>query len=60
MTERTPDQIRAEIRHEREQLDAEVQQLTEDVKHKSRVAGSALAAVGGLAVVLKLFRRRSD
>ena len=55
---RTPDQVREEIRAERVKLDAARAELAADAERSARVAGSALATLGGLAVVARLLGRR--
>jgi len=55
---RTPDQIRAEIAAEREQLNIELAALGTEAKRTGRLAGSALAALGGLLVLVRLRTRR--
>jgi hypothetical protein len=53
---RTPEQIRAEIRAARDELEAQLAALGADAKRSGRIAGSAFAAVGS---VLLLARRRA-
>jgi Protein of unknown function (DUF3618) len=55
---RTPEQIRAEIRAERAQLDAELSAFGDEAKRSGRIAGSALAALGSLLVLVRLRARR--
>jgi hypothetical protein len=55
---RTPEQIRAEISAERSQLDAELAAFGTEVKRSGRIAGSALGALGGLLVLVRLLTRR--
>jgi len=55
---RTPEHIRAEIAATRSQLDAELAAFGTEAKRTGRLAGSAVAAVGGLAFVLRLVGRR--
>jgi hypothetical protein len=55
---RTVEEIREEIRLERAQLERARATLTADVKRSGQIAGSALAALGGLGLLLKLRGRR--
>jgi len=55
---RTSEQIRADIRAERAQLDAELAALGAEAKRFGQIAGSALAALGSLALFVKLRARR--
>ena len=55
---RTPDQVRAEIESEREQLAAAIGTLGADAKRTGRMASYAVAAAGGLVTLRKLRRRR--
>ena len=55
---RTSEQIRAEILAERAQLDAELAALGAEAKRFGQIAGSALAALGSLALFVKLRARR--
>ncbi len=55
---RTPERIREEIRTERAQLDAQFTALGADVKRTGRIAGSALAALGSVILLVRLRGRR--
>lgn len=55
---RTPEQIRAEIAAERSQLSAELAALGTEAKRTGQLAGSGLAALGSLLVLLRLRGRR--
>lgn len=55
---RTPEQIRAEILAERARLDAELAALGAEAKRVARIAASATAALGSLAVFAKVWARR--
>jgi hypothetical protein len=55
---RTPEQIRAEITAERAQLDAKVAELSAEAKRSSRIAGTALGALGSLLLFRRLRRGR--
>ncbi len=55
---RTPERIRAEIAAERSQLDAELAALGTEARRSGRIAGSALAALGALLVLVRLGARR--
>lgn len=57
-SDRTVAQIREEIRVERAQLDKARTALTADVKRTGQIAGSVLAALGSLRLLLKLRGRR--
>lgn len=54
---RTADQIRTEIQDERAQLDASVGELKASARQTGRLAGSVLAGLSGLLVVVKLVAR---
>lgn len=54
---RDAEQIRAEITAERARLEASVDELKASAKETGRLAGKALAAVGGLIVVVRLVAR---
>ena len=54
---RNATQIRAEIDAERAKLDASVGELAASAKRTGRLAGSALAGLGGLLVFAKLVGR---
>jgi hypothetical protein len=54
---RSAEQIRDEIRTERAQLDTSVDELKTSARQTGRRAASALAAVSGLVVFLKLVGR---
>jgi hypothetical protein len=55
---RTADQIRKEILSERAQLDAKLATLGAEAKRSGRIAGSAIAALGGAALAVKLWAWR--
>ncbi|HXY80767.1 MAG TPA: hypothetical protein VEH55_05315 [Gaiellaceae bacterium] len=55
---RTAEQIREEIRAERAQLDAGLAALRADVKRLGLSAGSVLAALASLLVLVRLRGRR--
>jgi hypothetical protein len=55
---RTPDQIRAEIAAERRQLNSELAALGTEAKRTGRLAGSGLAGLGTLLVLVRLLTRR--
>ena len=55
--DRTPEQIRAEIRAERTQLDAALDSLAAEAKRSARHAGAAVAALGGLRLAARLLAR---
>jgi ribosomal protein L16/L10AE len=55
---RTVEQIREEIRLERAQLEQARTALTADVKRSGQIAGSVLAALGSLRLLLRLRSRR--
>jgi Protein of unknown function (DUF3618) len=55
---RTTEQIRKEIVEERAQLDEKLAALGAEAKRSGRIAGSALAALGSAALVIKLLARR--
>lgn len=55
---RTPAQIRAEIAVERGRLSAELAELGTEAKRTGRLAGSGLAALGSLLVLVRLRGRR--
>jgi hypothetical protein len=55
---RTPEQIRAEIAAERSQLNGELAALGTEAKRAGRLAGSVVAALGTLLVVVRLLMRR--
>lgn len=55
---RTVEQIREEIRVERAQLEQARAALTADVKRSGQIAGSVLAALGSLRLLLRLRSRR--
>ncbi len=53
-SDRTSKQIREEIRRERAGLDEARTALVADVKRTGQIAGSVLAGLGGLRLLLKL------
>ena len=55
---RTADQIREEIRVEREELGRARTALTAEVKRSGQIAGSIVAALGSLRLLLRLRSRR--
>ena len=55
---RTADQIREEIRVEREQIGRARATLTAEVKRSGQIAGSIVAALGSLRLLLRLRSRR--
>ncbi|MFN0154641.1 MAG: hypothetical protein ACKVUT_09700 [Gaiella sp.] len=55
---RTAEDIRAEIRAERAQLDDRLSELGAGAKRSGRIAGSALAALGGVALLVRRRARR--
>jgi Protein of unknown function (DUF3618) len=55
---RTPEQIRAEIAVERGQLNAELAALGTEVKRTGKLAGSGIAGLSALLVLLRLLTRR--
>jgi len=55
---RTSEQIRAEIAAERARLDAELSAFGTGAKRSGRIAGSALAALGGVWVFVRFLTRR--
>jgi hypothetical protein len=55
--ERTPDDVRRDIKREREELELAVSSLRRVVP---KVAGGALAAVATLKTLKRLLRKRSD
>jgi Protein of unknown function (DUF3618) len=55
---RSPEQIRAEIAAERSLLDADLAALGAEAKRAGRLAGSGVAGLGGLLVLLRLLGRR--
>jgi hypothetical protein len=55
---RTTDQIRAEIRAERAGLDADLSALGAGVHRSGRIAGSVLAALGSVVLLVRLRARR--
>jgi len=57
-SDRTTDQIREEIRIERAGLDQARAALVADVKRTGQIAGSVLAGLGSLRLLLKLRGRR--
>jgi hypothetical protein len=57
-SDRTVEQIREEIRVERAGLDKARATLGADVKRSGQIAGSVLATLGSLGLLLKLRGRR--
>jgi len=55
---RTSEQIRSEILAERAQLDAKLAALGAEAKRSGRIAGSVLAALGGVLFFVRLRARR--
>ena len=55
---RTPEQIRAEIRAAREELEADLAALGADAKRSGRIAGSVFAAVGSALLFARRRARR--
>lgn len=55
---RTPEQIRAEISAERGALNSELAELGTEAKRTARLAGSGLAGLGSLLVLIRLLTRR--
>jgi hypothetical protein len=57
-SDRTSKQIREEIRRERAELEQARTALVADVKRTGQIAGSVLAGLGSLRLLLKLRGRR--
>ncbi|HWB21392.1 MAG TPA: hypothetical protein VG652_00735 [Gaiellaceae bacterium] len=55
---RTPEQIRAEIESERTALSSELSTLRAEARQTGRLAGSGVAALGSLLVLVRLLARR--
>lgn len=55
---RSTEQIRGEIRTERERLDVALGSLAAEAKRSGRLAGTALTALGGALLLRRLRRRR--
>ena len=55
---RSAEQIRTEILAERAQLDASLAALGAEAKRSGRIAGSVLAAVGSVLLLVRLRARR--